>query len=179
VSIEFKDRGAIASAQAMTVYVSLGNLAASINSHIDKFDKADLAAWRHRLKAGQELMEARRRVEPGKWIAWCKANIKRSRRDIAKLVKIAESEDAQAALSDERAKAREGMRNHRARSGDGANVSPTDDPAPAPVSQSAALTPDPAPAPASPSATLQDGCSRTGKPSRPTSLSLAEVQGRA
>jgi len=76
---------------------SLPVRAASINRHIDLFYKATDSANRHRIIAGRELIEARKLVPAGTWNAWCKANIKRSRQDIARVMKLADAEDPAAA----------------------------------------------------------------------------------
>ena len=88
---------------------SLAECAASINKHIEKALSADMSANRHRLRAGQELIEARKRVPHGEWIAWCEKNINRGMRDIQKLMQMAGAPDPEAALDQERARARDGM----------------------------------------------------------------------
>jgi hypothetical protein len=101
--------------------ISLDQRATSINRHLALADKAEGSAKSHRISAGRELIAAREHVSPGEWIAWCKANIKRSYRDIKRLTKIAGADDPEAALEQDRAKAREGMAATRAK---GTNVSP-------------------------------------------------------
>ena len=101
---------------------SLESRAASINRHIDLFLRAEVSSNSHRIQAGQELIAARAMVEPGNWLSWCSANIKRSARDIQRLMKIAGSDDPEAALAEERETAREAMAEHRA-----TNVSRMDD----------------------------------------------------
>ena len=82
---------------------NLAALAKSINHHINRALAADISGERHRVKAGQELIEARKHVAPGEWLAWCKANIYRSVRDIQRLMRIAGADDPDAALGRERA----------------------------------------------------------------------------
>jgi hypothetical protein len=85
---------------------SLDKRAASINRHIELILKAEGRAGYHRLRAGQELISARKHVPPGEWKAWCETNIKRSYRDIKRLLKIAGAEDPEAALEQERVSTR-------------------------------------------------------------------------
>ena len=92
---------------------TLAERAASINKHIEKALSADMSANRHRLRAGHELIEARKRVPHGEWIPWCGKNISRSMRDIQKLIQMAGSDDPEAALEQERADRRDGMREAR------------------------------------------------------------------
>jgi hypothetical protein len=101
--------GAVASG-AIVPFVSLEDRAASIRSHITAALEALETADSHRIRAGQELIDARRLVEPGKWIEWCVTNIGRSRQDIARLIKIASAADPKAALEQERSTRRDGMR---------------------------------------------------------------------
>jgi hypothetical protein len=100
---------------ALAPFVSLDERAASIRLHIASARQLDVEAAGHRIQAGLELIEARRLVEPGRWIEWCNANIRRSRQDIAQLIKIASAADPKAALEVDRARARNGMRASRAR----------------------------------------------------------------
>ena len=86
---------------------TLEQRAASINAHIEKYCKADASSMSHRLRAGQELVDARKNVPHGEWISWCEANIRRSRQDIARLMKMAGSDDPEAALEQEREHNRE------------------------------------------------------------------------
>jgi hypothetical protein len=81
-------------------------------------------ANKHRVQAGQKLLELRQRIEAGEegdvaWWDWFETqDIVRSRKDAEKLMRIASAEDPEAALEDDNAKARERMRKLR----DGANV---------------------------------------------------------
>jgi hypothetical protein len=99
---------------------SLESRAASINRHIDLFSRAQGTWQAHRVRAGFELIEARKLVEKNGlgWEAWCAENIHRSFRDIQKMMAMARTGDPEAAAEKERSRAREGMRAHRA-----ANVS--------------------------------------------------------
>jgi hypothetical protein len=105
--------GAVASG-ALIPFLSLDDRAASIRLHIASARQLDASAAGHRIQAGLELIEARRLVEPGRWIEWCNANIRRSRQDIAQLIKIASADDPQAALEVSRARARNSMKASRA-----------------------------------------------------------------
>ena len=87
-------------------FVSLDDRAASINRHIDLIAKADATASRHRIRAGQELLEVRAILAHGEWLPWCKANIKRGPRDVQKLLKIAGAADPAAAHAEENAQRR-------------------------------------------------------------------------
>ena len=53
-------------------------------------------------------------LKHGEWLKWCEENIERSQRDIQRLMKMAGSDDPEAALEQERADSREGMRARRA-----------------------------------------------------------------
>ena len=96
------------------VDISLEARAASINAHLDEAQNLGERCVFLRLLAGKELIEARALVEPGQWIAWCAANIKRSRSDIAAVMKLAADPEPEKALELERAKRAEGMRRVRA-----------------------------------------------------------------
>ena len=67
-----------------------------------------------RITAGRKLLEAQQRVQSGEagsitWTAWVKANIKRSMRDVQKVMALARSDRPEDALEQERATRREGM----------------------------------------------------------------------
>jgi hypothetical protein len=81
--------------------------ATSINRLIELGYKAEASASRHRIRAGQELLEARALLAHGEWLPWCKANIKRGVRDVQKLLKIASAPNPAAALEAENAQRRE------------------------------------------------------------------------
>ena len=106
------------------IEISLDQRAASINRHLNSIARAEDRAESLRYSAGRELIEAREHVAPGEWLAWCKANIKRSFRDVQRLMKIAGADDPDAALEQDRAKAREGMKTTRAKA---TNVSRIED----------------------------------------------------
>jgi Protein of unknown function (DUF3102) len=76
--------------------------AASINKHFDEAHKFGGKSEYHRLQAGRELIAARAVVEPGKWIEWCKANIKRGRSDIHQVMKMAGAPEPEKAAAAER-----------------------------------------------------------------------------
>jgi hypothetical protein len=94
---------------------TLEDLVGEINRHIDMSLKAESSANSHRLRAGQHLIEARKLVPAREWQAWCAANIKRGHRDVQRLMKISGAEAPEAALKQERAKARVGMRRQERR----------------------------------------------------------------
>jgi Protein of unknown function (DUF3102) len=87
--------------------------ASSINRLIDLGDKAEANASRHRIRAGQELLEARALLAHGEWLPWCKANINRGVRDVQKLLKIASAPNPAAALEAENAQRRESSRSSK------------------------------------------------------------------
>jgi Protein of unknown function (DUF3102) len=81
---------------------------------IDKINKALHMADFHaektkssRLEAGKLLIEASQHVPAGEWGRWCKANVKRSERDIRKVMKLAGAADPSAAVEDERKRNRQ------------------------------------------------------------------------
>jgi hypothetical protein len=120
--IDAQDHGVTSRAVAILeepFATKLADHAAFINGHIDKMLRADASFSLHRLRAAQGLVAAKQIVEPGKWLQWCKENIRpvRSRQDIARLIKIAASSDPQAALDAERVVRREGMARSRAKDG--------------------------------------------------------------
>jgi hypothetical protein len=101
---------------ALAPFVVVADLAAdadletraeSINRHLDLGDRAEASASHHRIRAGQELLEARTLLAHGEWLPWCKANIKRGVRDVQKLLKIASAPNPAAALEAENAQRRE------------------------------------------------------------------------
>ena len=107
----------------------LDTLAFGINARFEKIDRNETEAANHRIAAGKDLAEARRRVEAGEaseieWTTWCALNIKRSLRDIRKVMQLAGSSDPQATLEAQRAAAREGMAEMRQRR---SNVRPLDE----------------------------------------------------
>lgn len=94
---------------------SLDDRAASINHHLALAAKAKSRFDDHRLRAGQELIEARNHVPSGEWLEWCRKNFSRSRQDIARVMKLAAADDPEGALEQERAVRREGMAASRAK----------------------------------------------------------------
>jgi hypothetical protein len=82
---------------------TLADRAAEINRLYEGVDKADGAAKRKRIEVGKALIEARKHVPAGEWNAWCKANIPRSRQDIARVMRMAGAEDPEAAHEAENA----------------------------------------------------------------------------
>jgi hypothetical protein len=99
----------------------------AVRAITEKFDEVanlDKRATSARVAAGKMLIELRARIEGGEagegvsWWEWCEANIQRSRKDCEKLMRMASSDDPEAAIEDERAQARERMQRVR----NGANV---------------------------------------------------------
>jgi hypothetical protein len=90
--------------------------------------ETDAKAENHRVAAGKLLLIARERIGAKgsniKWLDWCKENIKRSDRDIRRLLKIAMADNPAEALEADKAKAREGMRRTRAERTNADPVSP-------------------------------------------------------
>jgi hypothetical protein len=84
-----------------------------INKHFDEAHKFGGKCSYHRLQASRELVAARAVIEPGKWIVWCKANIKRGTRDIQQVMKMASAPDPEKALGLENKRAADGMREAR------------------------------------------------------------------
>jgi hypothetical protein len=90
--------------EAATNEPTLADRAATINRLYGNFDKASATLESDRIKVrsarievGRALIDAREHVPAGEWNAWCKANIKRSRMDISRVMKIAGAEDPNAA----------------------------------------------------------------------------------
>lgn len=89
----------------------LAVVAGKINAFLDKAAKAD----DYRISAGQLLIEARTRVEKGEaglvtWTGWCGENVKRSSRDIRRVMQLAGAPDPAAAYEAETASRRVGAR---------------------------------------------------------------------
>jgi hypothetical protein len=103
----------------------LDEVANAINIKLRLADKSDNTANNHRLAAGQMLVALRTRVEADglNWWKWAAERFDRSRKDIAKVMALANADDPEAAVETERTKAREGMA--RSRKARGANVSAT------------------------------------------------------
>ena len=109
--------------------VSLDDLARIINDFCDQADKDDQSAEEphdlsvraqvrastRRERAGEYLIQAKAQVPHGEWITWCEANIRRSIRDIQKLMKIAQDDNPEQAAAEEREAVREQVARHRAK----------------------------------------------------------------
>jgi hypothetical protein len=113
---------------AMNALVPLDTVAAEINARFERASHYEKQATEHRIAAGLQLIEVRKRVDSGEagevgWEKWCAEHINRSQGDIRKVMRIAGAVDPQAALEQERANAAAGMAEHRA------NVSAVDAPA--------------------------------------------------
>jgi hypothetical protein len=80
-----------------------------INKCFAAIDRSVAAAGQMRIKVGELLIDAQKRVRSGEygnigWQAWCELKIKRSGCDIRKCMKIARADDPMAALEEERKK---------------------------------------------------------------------------
>ena len=86
---------------------------------VDRRQAAD-----HRLAAALQLKEARKIVDAAgmPWAVWCRENIKASRSEINRLLKIAGSPEPAAALDANRRAASEGMRRLRYNRREGSNI---------------------------------------------------------
>jgi hypothetical protein len=98
---------------------SLESTAIQINRYIGLALRADANADSYRLSAGRELIRVRPKVEAAGhgWEAWCAENIRRSMRDIRKLMRMAGANDPETALEDERENRRQSMRAYRSHVG--------------------------------------------------------------
>lgn len=85
-----------------------------ITAALDLASKSSKKTEQHRLEAGRLLIEARQYVPSTKWQAWCKKWVKRSLGDIRKLMKMASSNDPEAALAAERDETRVRVNRKRA-----------------------------------------------------------------
>ena len=77
--------------------------------------RAQVRASTRRERAGEYLIQAKAQVLHGEWITWCEANIRRSIRDIQKLMKIAQDDNPEQAAAEEREAVREQVARHRAK----------------------------------------------------------------
>jgi hypothetical protein len=91
-------------------FLSLDDRAASIRSHLVAAAASEADAKSHRIQAGMELLSVRAILPHGAWLPWCRVNIRRSVRDVQKLLKLAGSADPGAAVEAENARRREGAR---------------------------------------------------------------------
>jgi hypothetical protein len=120
-----------------TLPATLDELAKDIRSTLERAEKNDEKARNLRITAGQMLLAAKERVQSGEatdtvgarisWKDWVDRFIKRSERDVRRLIAIAKAPDPAAAAEEERRKAREGMQRTRT------NVSPLQLPKPQPT----------------------------------------------
>lgn len=69
----------------------LDELVAKINKAFEQVDAG-------RIRAGKLLLEAKSLVAPGQWRTWCESNVRRSFRDIQRLIAIASAPDPVVAL---------------------------------------------------------------------------------
>jgi hypothetical protein len=131
---------------------TLADRAAEIIRLYEGLDRADGAAKRKRIEVGKALIEAREHVPPGEWNAWCRTNIPRSRQDIARVMKMAGSDNPEAAHEAERTAAREGMAVTRANVTNVSYIEPP--PPPAVLAEGGFFGPEPAPRQTTPTIVL-------------------------
>jgi hypothetical protein len=92
---------------------TLDDLGKAIRDTLDRADTSQRRADDLRITAGQMLLVAQQRVHEQKlvWSEWLKTNIPdRSDRDVRRLIALAKAPDPEAAIEEDRRKAREGMR---------------------------------------------------------------------
>jgi Protein of unknown function (DUF3102) len=89
------------------------SLIEAINHSFANVDRLTTDAKQYRIAAGKALIEASQHVPAGEWGKWCKANIRRSERDIRKVMKMAGAADPNAAAEDERKRNREDQARRR------------------------------------------------------------------
>ena len=91
----------------------------TIKEMVDEVNRQFQLETSARIKAGQLLLELKRRFDAGEmapadnWWKWYEKNIKRTRRDGEKVMALARAEDPEAAHEEEKAAARAGMRKSR------------------------------------------------------------------
>ena len=126
---------AIAKRTATAVkYKPIADVVRQIKTHIHDAATSQRRADKHRLQAGQLLLQLRQRIESGEegngidWWPWCEQHIERSRKDCEKLMRIASAEDPEQALEDERERVRLAVADHRARKKAAADVTVTSKP---------------------------------------------------
>jgi len=95
-------------------------LVVEIRAHLCDANNAQARCMKLRIAAGMKLIELRERIEVKKelgevdWWKWCETNIRRSRKDCERLMRLAGADDPEAALEADNAKARDRMRKLRA-----------------------------------------------------------------
>lgn len=91
---------------------SLESLVTEIRGHMYDAQGAKTKFDKHRLAAGQKLLDLRRRVEAGEageginWWEWYGTQFTRSRKDAEKLIRMASADDPEEAFEEDRAKRR-------------------------------------------------------------------------
>ena len=113
------DRSVPSDSQVPADRPSLDDLAKEINTRFELAAKCESKATDHRIAAGIALNQAHELVRAesktkGAWGKWLAANVKRSRQDCYKVMKIAAAPDPKSAHEEEKATAREGMQKSRA-----------------------------------------------------------------
>ena len=107
---------------------SSDDLVKAINLKVTLSIFAANEAYHHRLDAGRMLLELRTRIEAegGDWWKWQTGKFDRSRRDMEKLMQMARADDPEAAVEEERAKARERMQRTRSSAANVRRIRPPD-----------------------------------------------------
>ena len=97
----------------------IADVVRQIKTHIYDANNAEVRCVKHRLQAGQLLLQLRERIESGEagnginWWEWCEQHVERSRKDCEKLMRIASADDPEAALVEDREKTRLAVAKHR------------------------------------------------------------------
>src|SRR5947209_3478429 len=81
---ELKPPGVVVRADA-----SLADLARRINAEYERHEAAQRASVKHALALGQMLLEVKRQVGHGGWLAWLKANVPFSERKARNYARLA------------------------------------------------------------------------------------------
>ena len=99
----------------------IADVVRQIKTHIYDANNAEARCVKHRLQAGQLLLQLRERIESGEagnginWWEWCEQHIERSRKDCETLLRIANAPDPEAAALGDRERVRLAVAKHRER----------------------------------------------------------------
>lgn len=99
----------------------IADVVRQIKTHIYDANNAEARCVKHRLQAGQLLLQLRERIESGEagnginWWEWCEQHIERSRKDCETLLRIANAADPEAAALGDRERVRLAVAKHRER----------------------------------------------------------------
>src|SRR5262245_47062099 len=104
--VQFRNKSALNKFVKNHAGASPDALVKAINITLNLAVGADNELQHHRLEAGRMLKELRERVEADghDWWKWQVGKFDRSRKDIEKLIRLANAEDPDVAIEDERAK---------------------------------------------------------------------------